>query len=207
MTMEENRQKLKQSIEGLEQLKAPDIWSSIESELDASPEQNSASLKDAIKSLKDHEAPDVWIEVSSSLEEKKNFTWRYLSVAASISLLAVLAYLILPNPNRSNESIIYSTEELEVFQVEQDITPINSSADDMLLAYIKENCTRLAATCQDPEFKELLEIYTELNKTKEELNRALMVTTNRTQLMKYLIKVEKNQTEIGKDMLKKIKSI
>ena len=117
----------------------------------------------------------------------------------------MISYVLIPN--QSSEQISYSTEQLEFFDVNENLNTISSSPDDLLLTYVKENCTRLAATCQDPEFKELLEAYMELNETKKELNQTLKNSNDQAQVMKYLIKVEKSQTEIGKNMLKKMKSI
>ncbi|NQZ78536.1 MAG: hypothetical protein HRT61_20850 [Ekhidna sp.] len=203
--MDKNEAILKQSIQGLKQSEAPDIWSSIETELNSQEEANKEVLLKAINALGSHEAPDVWTGVSEELQTKSQNTWKYLAIAASVSLVAVLSLLFLPN--QSSETLSYSSEQVEFFDVNQPLPTINSHADDMLLTYIKENCTRLAATCQDPEFKELLEAYMELDETKQELKQTLEQANDPTQIMKYLIKVEKSQTELGKDMLQKMKSI
>ncbi|GAB4249641.1 MAG: hypothetical protein Tsb0034_29000 [Ekhidna sp.] len=205
MKMEQNDRVLKDSIKGLRQAEAPNIWSSIAAGLDDQNEQNREVLGRSIEALPQHDAPDVWAGVAREMGAKREGVWKYLAIAASISLVAVVSFLFLSNP--PSERVSYSTEQVDFFDVNQSLPSITSDADDMLLTYIKENCTRLATTCQDPEFKELLEAYMELDETKKELNQALKKTTDQAQVMKYLIKVEKSQTELGKDMLKKMRSI
>ena len=200
--MEKNTHILTRSIEGLRQTEGPDIWSSIVVEL-TSREENKEVLSQSVQSLAQHQAPDVWMEVSSGLSAKSGKRWKYYAAAASLVLIGLVSVLLVP---KQAEEITYSTEQVDFFEVGQRVTGYNG-ADDVLLSYIKENCVRLAATCQDPEFKSLLEMYMELDVRKEELNKALQLAPDQTKVMKYLIKVEKNQTEIGKDMLKKMKSI
>ncbi len=204
LKVEKNEKILKESIEGLKQSEGPNIWLQIAAELDSEEEQNQEILVKSIQSLSQQEAPDVWLNVSSKLESKSANQWKYLAIAASISLVVLVSYFILPH--RSAEEITYSTEQVEFFGVGQYVAE-DINTDDILLTYIKENCVRLATTCQDPEFKALLESYMELDATKDELNKALEKAPDQSKVMKYLIKVEKNQTEIGKDMLKKMKSI
>ncbi|MEM6736794.1 MAG: hypothetical protein AAGC64_09545 [Bacteroidota bacterium] len=203
--MEKNKEILKESIDGLRQSEGPNIWSLIARELDSQEEQNKDTLARSIEFLPEYEAPNVWLGVSSKLKAKSANRWKYLAMAASVSLVAVFSYLFLSN--QPSEKLSYSTEQVEFFEGGQQVSIISDDAEDLLLGYIKENCTRLAATCQDPEFKELLEVYIELDETKKELNQALEKSIDQAQVMKYLIKVEKHQTRIGKDMLKKMKSI
>lgn len=202
--MEENRNILNQSIRQLKQVEGPDVWVAISAELDKQEEQNRDRLSRSIQLLPVKEAPQVWSVVANNLDDRSISPWKYLAIAASVSLLALITYLVVPKT--SAEEVTYSTEQVAFFEVGQQISETND-ADDLLLSYIKENCVQLATTCQDPEFKELLEAYMELSDTKEALNEALEVAPDQTQVMKYLIRVEKNQTQIGKDMLKKMKSI
>lgn len=203
--MDKNEKILKDSIDGLKQSTAPDIWPFLVSELDSANEQNKEVLSKSIESLPQHNAPDIWLGVSSGVETKSKNWWKYLGIAASVSLVIMITYLF--SLNQTTEKLTYSTEQVESFNTSQDFSNINTDVDDLLLRYIKENCTRLTSTCQDPEFKELLDAYMELDKTKKELNQTLKKSNDKAQVMKYLIKVEKSQTEIGKDMLKKMKSI
>lgn len=203
--MEKNKEVLRESIDGLRQSEGPNIWSLISAELDNQEERNKDLLARSIEFLPEYKAPNVWSGVSSKLEAKSASRWKHLAIAASVSLVAVFSYLFLAN--QRSEKLSYSIEQVEFFEGGQQVSLINDDAEDLLLGYIKENCTRLAATCQDPEFKELLEAYIELDETKKELNQALEKSIDQAQVMKYLIKVEKHQTRIGKDMLKKMKSI
>ncbi len=205
--MEKNKRQLQKQINELQNVEAPDIWSGIQTELNSEGEQNKTFLTQSIGHLRTHEAPDVWLQVRTGLDMKRPQTvlWQRLALAASVSLLAVCAYLL--GLSKPNETISYSSEIVEGFEVGYALPEISSNADDLILKYIQENCTRLAITCQDPEFKALLEAYMELHKTKETLNQSILENTQQPQLMKYLIRVEKNQNELGKDMLKKLKEI
>lgn len=206
--MKENNSRFKKSIEGLSQIKAPDIWESIHSELDRQQEENKDNLDKAVESLKIHKAPNIWLSVAAQIDSSRSINWEQWLVAASIILaLFIGVYFIVQSSESTGEQLSYSTEQVEFFDVAMETFPIEIEADDMVLTYIKQNCTRLVITCQDPEFKALLEAYVELNETKEELKEAIEKTTNRPQIMKYLIKVEKDQAAIGKNMLKKMKSI
>ena len=187
-------------------MEAPDIWPRIRAELDSEGEENVGQLRKAIGALKEQEAPDIWMKVSEGLETKKS-RWRYWYMAASVSLLMVAGYWFFDGSDIPSEQLTYTTEEVTFFDVGIKAPVEVAEADDVLLTYVKENCTRLIATCQDPEFKALLEAYMELDDTKEKLNRQMHQADKYPRMMKYLIKVEKDQAEIGKDMLKKLKSI
>jgi len=206
--MKNKKTNYNKSVDGLRKVEAPDIWSSIQSELDGQKEENRENLLNAIESLPVHEAPDIWLPITSQISIKKSPIWKNLSIAAAVSILLVsFGYLVWVNDSAPKEKLTYSTEEVEFFEASIDPDFSELDADNMVLTYIKENCTRLAATCQDPEFKELLEAYIELNETKEKLNADLGGVQKHPQMMKYLIKVEKDQAEIGRNMLKKLKSI
>ena len=210
--MEEHQEHYEKSIAGLKQTKAPDIWQSIREELDSQEEGNKVQLDQSVQQLRDQVAPDVWSSVAENLEQQKTASkgksWQYWSIAASVALVLLsVVYWNSLDAGSATEELAYSTEEINFFEVE--IEPVSAApdADDLLLTYIRENCTRLLVTCQDPEFKALLEAYMELDQTKDQLNEQLQQAENAPRMMKYLIKVEKDQAEIGRDMLKKLKSI
>ncbi|MEM9857450.1 MAG: hypothetical protein AAF843_08845 [Bacteroidota bacterium] len=202
----ESRRHLEKAVSELREFKAPDVWLDIEAALSTPAVGSDNNLKDAIRDLKSSEAPDVWLPIEASLpkvESKQRFI--YWSVAASVSMLIISLVLFYQSSfNRTAETISYSTEEVDFFETSLDIS-LNETADDKILEYVKRNCKRLSQSCQNPEFKGLLETYMELTNAKQQLEMELAKSTNQSQLMKYLIRVEKNQTEVGKDMLKKLK--
>ena len=87
------------------------------------------------------------------------------------------------------------------------VSATSQSGDDDLLNYINKNCKQLALTCQDPGFKSLLDNYIELSEAKAELEKQLLAQIGQGQKMKYLVRIEKQQTAVGKEMLKKLQSI
>ncbi len=200
---DQNIELLKRAIDELSIKEAPDVWSNIEHGL--VEEENTISFKDAIEQLPTKEAPDVWLSIEASLPRKLNFRSIWM-VAASVVLFLCSVFLFIESNNSYDEpQIAHTTEMLENFNVALDIQSIGVE-EDAILQYIQKNCMRLALTCNDPEFKGLLETYIELNEAKKVLTQELEKRENRPQLMKYLIRVEKNQTEIGKDMLKKLRN-
>ncbi|MEM1408924.1 MAG: hypothetical protein AAGG59_19225 [Bacteroidota bacterium] len=198
----ENRRNLDKAIDELKELKAPDIWYEIANDLDFAKDEN---LISAIEDLKDSEAPDIWLPIEASLPKPKFRSKLNWSIAASVSILFVSAFLFYKSLSDSaSETISYSTEEVDFFETSLDIS-LDEGDEDKILDYVKKNCRRLSQTCQNPEFKGLLEAYIELADAKKQLENELSKGANQPQLMKYLIRVEKNQTQVGKDMLKKLR--
>lgn len=202
----EEKENLKRAIGELKEFKAPDIWVDIAANLGTSDDSVVDNLQSAINDLENSEAPDVWLPIEASLPKgragKRFFHW---SVAASVSILVVSVVLFYQSSqNPIDETISYSTEEVDYFETGLEIS-LTEATDDKILDYVKKNCKKLTQTCQNPEFKGLLETYIELADAKQQLEKELAKSTNQPQLMKYLIRVEKNQTQVGKDMLKKLK--
>ncbi|MEM6380850.1 MAG: hypothetical protein AAF705_21945, partial [Bacteroidota bacterium] len=146
-----------------------------------------------------------WLPIEASLPKSRSrsrFNW---SIAASVTILLVSVFLFhKSSQDAASETISYSTEEVDFFETRLNIS-IHEASEDKILEYVKRNCRRLSQTCQNPEFKGLLETYIELADAKQQLEDELSKGANQPRLMKYLIRVEKNQTQVGKDMLKKLK--
>ncbi|MEO9869614.1 hypothetical protein [Ekhidna sp.] len=200
---EQNKEHLLRAISEFSNVEAPDVWSNIESQL-SKTEDNKNSLEKAVGQLPQKQAPDIWFPIEVSLPKKQSFHSKWM-VAASIVLFLCSVFLFVSSYENSEESeLVHSTEILENFNVALEIESLDTG-EDAILNYIRTNCRRLALTCNDPEFKGLLETYIELNEAKEELVQELE-KKNQPQLMKYLIRVEKNQTKVGKNMLKKLRN-
>ena len=194
---EGNVDKLKKGIEQLPVKQAPDVWHLIEEKI--------SPLHAAIEALPAKEAPDIWLAIESGLLRKKTAQIGVWMVAASIALFIASVFLFVQSRRNEPEEVIsYSTEYLDGFQVALGLQ--RESEEDKVLDYIHKNCKRLALTCNDPEFKELLETYIELLDARNELIRKIEEANDQPSLMKYLIRLEKNQTKVGKDMLKKLRS-
>ncbi|MEL6560287.1 MAG: hypothetical protein AAFQ94_19010 [Bacteroidota bacterium] len=209
--MEEKRENLKRAIEGLKSYEAPDVWSAINEKLVADTEEGKEHLASAVDGMKDMPAPDVWAEISDKLDDShksdnssnRKTLW---AVAASISLL-IAAVWVFQQSNTEVDLITssdYTTEEVEVFEVDFSGRGFKST-NDGVLGYVDKNCKLMMTKCEDPKFKGLYDTYLELGRAKEELKEKLAETSNKEQLYKYLIRLEKDQTEIGKNLLKMIR--
>lgn len=209
--MEEKRENLKRALEGLKNQKAPDIWDKIESRLADEHEEGKTNLTKAIQGLEEYQAPDIWDEIAEGISEGtihhqsgyKRILW---SAAASIALL-ITAFWVFDKPSLGNETLtssVYSTEEIDMFEVtslEEDF----GTTEDGVLNYVNNNCKLLLTKCENPEFKGLYDTYLELGQAKKELKGKLDETPNKEQLYKYLIRLEKDQAEVGKDLLKMLR--
>lgn len=204
MMDEKNRKSLLKGIAELPLKEAPNIWEAIELKLEVNEEENKSILDDALKQLPQMEAPDIWIPVEAAIPKKKDLRSIWM-VAASLVLFISSVFLFIQSSAEKEEPIIsYSTESIESFNIALGLETLDTG-EDAILSYIQKNCKRLALTCNDPEFKGLLEMYMELSDAKQDLVQKLE-KKNQPHLMKYLIRIEKNQTEVGKDMLKKLRN-
>lgn len=206
---EKGKSNLKSAIEGLRQHKAPDIWRAIAKHLQNFDESGQENLKKAAGSLRGINAPDVWPEIEKTLDrgsEKPITLWKRLSWVAVASVIVLLGYLWITilQPAKVNEMISYSTEEVPFFNAQEELKGLNTN-DDQVLDYIQGHCQALAVKCQNPHFETLIETYLELNRAKEELEVQLNLVANQEQVIKFLIKIEKEKTEVGKEMLRMLR--
>ncbi len=204
--IERGKKYLRRSIDDLPRHQAPDIWEEIEKQLPANNEAGTENLERAISDLKEKQAPDVWTAVESELPIEKTprrSTFKWAPWAAASIAVAFVAVLLLSKP-ASTDEITYSTEEVEFFNISEELASFHSP-NDPVLDFIQKNCKQFVTKCQNPEFKGLFNTYLELNAAQVELEKQLEKTNNKEQLIKYLIRVEKNRTEIGKDMLKMLR--
>lgn len=201
---EQNRKKLENAISELPSKEAPDIWANIEAKIQTDEEHDHV-LSEAISQMPSKQAPDIWLPIEASLPSQKRSRSSVWMVAASAALFIASLFLFIESRKVNEQSTIsYSTEKIETMNVSLEIDDYISS-EDAILDYIQKNCKKLALTCNDPEFKGLMETYVELSEAKEELANKLEQKGQQPQLMKYLIRIEKNQTRVGKDLLKKMR--
>lgn len=209
--MEEKRENLKLAIEGLSNYQSPDIWSKISEKLTDGEEKGRENLLNALDGLKASTAPDVWDQIISQMEpaynqRRKNSLRILWSIAASVVLL-VVAFIVFRQSDEYTgmmTSSTYSTEEIDVFEVDFKGSEFENT-DDNVLQYVNKNCRLMMAKCENPKFKGLYDTYLELGKAKEELKGKIDQISNKEQLYKYLIRLEKDQAEIGKDLLKMLR--
>ena len=198
-----------------DQVKAPDVWGQIANSLDAAgrtgqpAESNTRILQDAIDSLPSHQAPDGLFEKivgPTTIQKEKGKPlyrrlYRISGVAATVLLLITLG-LWLRTPNQENrlETITYSEETI---QPSENFNALLSSFEeqDEVLAFVEANCLQIELKCENDEFKGLLLQYKELDTVKQNLLTEITLHQEQVQLIDYLIRVEKEKTEVGKKLI------
>ncbi|PSR53432.1 hypothetical protein AHMF7605_07780 [Adhaeribacter arboris] len=75
------------------------------------------------------------------------------------------------------------------------------SDEDEVLDFVRENCQTLQEKCTNSKFRGLLNEYLELEAARHELTGQLNQHQEQTQLMNYLVRIEKEKTEVGKQLL------
>ena len=208
--MEKNKENLKRAVDGLKNYEAPDIWSEIDEKLSTDEEAGREYLTEAVKGMKELSAPDVWDQIENQLstdEPGQKHSSRIIWSAAASVVILITAFLIFNELEPDAElhtSSVYTTEEVAIFEVHALDNDFGNS-DDGVLRYVNKNCRLMLTKCENPEFKGLYDTYLELAEAREELKGKLNETSNKEQLYKYLIRLEKDQAEVGKNLLKMLR--
>ena len=196
-----------------EHVKAPDIWDQIANSLDQntetgeSKENNIQVLKEAINSLPRHHAPDDLFEnIINPPKVQKGKTirrfYRVSGVAATILLIVTLGIWKKSFDGQNTvETITYSEET--VSQAPDQFSALLSSfeQEDEVIAFVEANCLQIEIKCDSDEFKGLLLQYKELDTVKQNLMVEISLHQEQVQLIDYLIRVEKEKTEVGKKLI------
>ncbi|MCG8319261.1 MAG: hypothetical protein MI921_07160 [Cytophagales bacterium] len=215
---QEHLEKAMESIK-LEEIKAPDIWRKISGaldkvgETDQPDEHNTSALKAAIRTLPQYSAPgDLFDHVVNparkTTEKGKSFKrlYRISGVAATVVLVLTLGFWLKnQNQKETGETITYSEETI---QSSDHFNALISSFEekDEVLAFVEANCLQVELKCENAEFKGLLLQYKELDTVKQSLIAEITLHQEQVQLIDYLIRVEKEKTEIGKKLIQYILS-
>jgi hypothetical protein len=120
-------------------------------------------------------------------------------IAASLALLVTLGWFTGADRASERVQVTYSEETL--------YAPDHAGAADSLrteagvLAFVRAHCSPAVLPCQHPEFKGLLAQYQELEAARQELAAQIRAHREQPQLVRYLVRVEKEQTEVGKRLI------
>ncbi|MFT5617953.1 MAG: hypothetical protein ACI85I_001179 [Arenicella sp.] len=217
---EQGKQHLDKAIGQLKGKIAPSfVWENIEEELDGDQEKGKHYLKRAIKDL-----PTLAMKLPSSdsifeniiqkdLEEKSprliqstqklgKKTYWIAGIAASITL--VIGFWLGSLSNPAVIEISYSEQEVKQ---EENILPVlkmQLHEEDEVLEFIQSNCKTVQLVCNEPDFKVLLEEYIALENDRKELLETMKAQQEPERLMRYLVRVEKKKTELGKQLLQQL---
>ena len=215
---EQGREHLEKAAESIrkDHIKAPNIWKQLTKSLDQvgkaglpdEQELNRTVLEKSIKALPLHKAPGNLFEkivapAKPTPKKGRSFGRIYQLSGMAATVLLVLAFgfwLKFQNQQDRSEIITYSEETI---QPSEGFGSILSSFDqnDEVLAFVEANCLQIALKCDNDEFKGLLLQYKELNTAKETLMAEIALHQEQVQLIDYLIRVEKEKTEIGKKLI------
>ncbi len=203
----DNLNKAKEQLQS-STLEAPDIWDEIAGHMSEEASNSEDVLKRAILELPVAELPaDVFDQVVADVAEKGSERWfkqpRMKWAAAIIAFLLISWFAVNINTNNEakiTETIAYSEESIST---EDDIQEILSSFEhnDEVMALVESTCLPLEIKCENPEFKGLLTQYQELEDVKDNLIEEIKVHQGQSQLVDYLVRVEKEKTEIGKKLI------
>lgn len=191
---------LQRFIEDMEDKVAPEfIWDRLDASL-----ANSSVLRKAIDELPDRTTLSDFSKgiVKSESFVVKNRSWLY-SIAASFILLTVT--WIFFNKMTREEKISFSEELVEVSPSINDFQ-LHVSENDEVLLFIESSCDAIAIKCESEEFQDLFMLYQELDKTYESLKFEAAENGREILLITYLLEVEKEKTEIGKQLIHMILS-
>lgn len=190
---------LQKSVMELETKNAPaNLWEEIDDQL-----ADTSTLRKAIRDLplrsQTKDLFDTMVDSGSSGRKQK---WLY-GIAATV-VLFVASYIIF-NPQADSTTLIFSEEIVEASPPIEDLFTENQSSDEVL-SFIESNCQTAALKCESEEFKGLFDLYLELEDTYAALKIEAAENSEEVQLVKYLVDVEKEKMEIGKQLIYMIMS-
>ncbi len=207
--MEARDSNLTRAIEDMPTYQAPEeVWDRIANELDAD-----RPLRMAIEDYRQQqlEAPDLFDTI---IEEEKPRMERQgkvrsispvwmTGIAASLALL--IGYFVLFNQAAEETiTVVTYTETMENLPEMMTAAMEDVSADDEVMDFIKKHCQQVALTCNTPQFQGLFDLYIELDQSKMELMDVMQANQEQEQLADYLIRVEKEKDEVGKQLIQMI---
>ena len=188
---------------GTAQKAPPEVWDRIEGDLDEF--QNEEILKRAIGELPQYDAPVSFEELNSwqKLVTRRTNVYRWMSVAASIVLTLSIAWYL--SYNQADSTVQLSHSQQVIYEFDQvNLALEQLDVDDEIAAIIEDHCTRFVVQCESPEFKGLFDYYVELDASKTELVQAMQENSDQVQLVEYLVRVEKEKDEIGRQLIQLI---
>ena len=197
-------------------VEAPDIWDKITESLDQMDEMtesedlNPRILKDAVNALPQHQSPgnlfdNIIDRVETGKKSKKlifNRRYQLSGIAAMILLVMSISFWLNRDTSQKDTNGIITYSE-EIVPPADNINTLLSSfeQEDEVLAFVEANCLQIELKCDNDEFKGLLSQYKELDTVKQTLMAEIAAHREQVRLMDYLVRVEKEKTEVGKKLI------
>ena len=124
-------------------------------------------------------------------------------VAAGLALL--IGYFVLFNQaGEETITVVSYSETVDDLPEMMTAAMEEVSEDDEVMDFIKMHCQQVALTCNTPQFQGLFDLYIELDQSKMELMDVMQANQEQEQLADYLIRVEKEKDEVGKQLIQMI---
>ncbi|MBD0256071.1 MAG: hypothetical protein ICV83_10155 [Cytophagales bacterium] len=180
----------------------------VEANREAARRENEAILRRAVQALPRH-APkndvfDAIFESTAPAARNPARPWyRVAGIAASVALLVTGAWFARVGEESERVQVTYSEETLYPSDQQWQADTLRAAED--VLAFVRVHCTAAVLACQTPEFKGLLGQYQALEAARRELESQLAAHREQPQLVRYLVRVEKEQTEVGKRLIQFIR--
>ena len=182
-------------------VKQPDFsWAKVEQVL-----ANGEKLTDAITALPQHQMKEDLFDLIIEKAEKRNsknrtgFLYWASGIAASVLLSISFYWYHIQPASIEKIQVSYSQEIINEMDGQQVDMPF--SENDEVLEFIRENCDQLTVKCQAPKFQGLLDEYLELHAARQQLMTQIALHQEQTQLVSYLVRIEKEKTEVGKQLI------
>lgn len=181
---------------------APDhVWDNLEQELEIASKE--APMRTAIETLPCYEAPVRFEDLTLDKEKTRWLPSMAWTTGIAASLLIIIGLYFLQEPD---EYIMISSTTEEITAPNEILKAAigGLNQEDELLEVIKAHCSKIALQCQSQEFKGLLEYYLELDTSKQELITTMNNHKSQLHLVDYLVRVEKEKNEVGKQLIQMI---
>ncbi|MEQ9426539.1 MAG: hypothetical protein RJQ09_19105 [Cyclobacteriaceae bacterium] len=178
------------------------VWGQIAAELDIL--EREGPLRKAITELPKHQAPDIFDEVAPKQSKQVflNQGFRWVSgIAASLLILFGVYYI---TASQEQVDVVATTETSQSHNEVVKAAISQLGEDDEILEVIEVHCAQVALRCESPEFKGLFDYYLELDASKEELLTAMNEHQEQVQLVDYLVRVQKEKDDVGKQLIQLI---
>jgi hypothetical protein len=201
LDQEQGRQHLNQALVDYQQalLPSPLSWEALENRLVQQQRLSAAVASLPAYTLKKDLFGRILRQVAGPKPQRSLQAYWLSGVAAAVLLVLGFFWLSRPPEDAGTVKVTYSQETLPALE----LAPLEArlGENDEVLGFIRENCRRLQGPCASPRFQGLLHQYLELDAATQELAGQLNRHQEQTQLVGYLVRIEKEKTEVGKKLI------
>lgn len=149
---------------------------------------------------------ELWEDINARLEgKKKPKLWKILSVAASISLLALITIFLLVKKPADETVISYRTEIIQEPIAETEVVESMQEEKDAI-EYVNEQCKVEKPVCHSEEFMELKQQLAEVDDKLQEIDQQKKLFGSDAALIKAQISAENQKAYLLKELIQILRS-